>query len=93
LTSLFAGFDDLGVDFLPRLVDDLFDAPGMNAPVRDQFLERQARDLSAHRVEAGYDDGIRGVVDDDVHTSRELERANVPTFAADDAPLHLVVRQ
>ena len=88
-----AQLDDLGVDFLPRLGDDLLDPPRMNAPVADQLLEREPRDLAADRIEAGHDHGVRRVVDDDVDAGRELEGADVPALAADDSSLHLVVRQ
>ena len=81
------------VDFLARLVDDFLDAARMDASVGHELLERQARDLAAHRIEARDDDRVRRVVDDDVDAGRELERADVSAFAADDAALHLVVRQ
>ena len=67
--------------------------PGMDAAVGHELLEREPRDLAADRVEAGDDDGVRRVVDDDVDAGGELERADVAPLAADDAPLHLVVRQ
>ena len=67
--------------------------PGMDASVRHELLERQPRDLAADRIEAGHDDGVGRVVDDDVDAGGELERADVSAFAADDAALHLVVRQ
>ena len=84
---------DGGVDFLPRLLDHFLDAPRMDASVGDELRERDARDLAAHRIEARDHHRIRRIVDDDVDAGRELERANVSPFAADDPPLHLVVRQ
>src|ERR1051326_8107571 len=65
----------------------------MDAAVQDELLEREPSDLAANRVEAGHHDRIRRVVDDDVDSSRELEGSNVPPFSADDAPLHLVIRE
>jgi hypothetical protein len=38
--SLLAGLDDPGLDFLPRLVDDFLDAPGMDASVGNELLQR-----------------------------------------------------
>ena len=67
--------------------------PGMDASVGHELLEREPRDLAAHRIEARHDDRVGRVVDDDVDAGRELERANVSALAADDAPLHFVVRQ
>ena len=59
----------------------------------EQLLERQAGDLAADAVEAGEDDGVRRVVDDDVDAGEVLERADVAAFAADDAALHVVGRE
>jgi hypothetical protein len=88
---LLASLDDLRLDFLARFVDDFFDATWMNAAVRDQLLQREARHFTADRVETRHDDRIRRVVDDHVNTSRELERTDVSALASDDASLHLVV--
>ena len=65
----------------------------MDPAVGDQRLQRPPGDLAADRIEAGDDDRVRRVVDDDVHAGRQLERADVPPLAADDPPLHLVVGQ
>jgi hypothetical protein len=73
-----------------RLFDDVLDAARVDAAVGDELLEGDARRLAADRVEAGEDDGLGRVVDDDVDAGRLLERADVPPLAADDAALHLV---
>ena len=39
------------------------------------------------------DDGLGSVVDDDVDAGSGFDRADIATFAADDAAFHLVVRQ
>jgi hypothetical protein len=65
----------------------------MDAAVRDQPLERDARDFAADRVEAGKHHGLRRVVDDQVDAGRGFERADVPALTADNAALHFVVRQ
>ena len=90
---LFARLDDLRIDLLARPVHHFLDAPGVNAPVGDELLQRQPCHLAADRIEAGDHDGVRGVVDDDVHSGGQLERADVPAFATDDPALHLVVRE
>src|SRR2546423_5904899 len=90
---LLTGFDNRGVDFLARFVDDFLDTTGMNAAVRDKLFQRQARDLAPNGIEAGDNDGVRRVIDDDVDAGGELERANVPPFAADDSAFHFIVRQ
>ena len=72
-------------------VDDLFDASRMDSTIGNQFFQRQSRDLPANGVEAGNDDGIRSVINDYVDARGELERANIPSFPANDASLHLIV--
>ncbi len=84
---------DALVELALDLLDHLFDARRMDAAVGDQPLERDAGDLAAEGVEAGEDDRLGGVVDDEVDAGRHLESADVAPFAADDAPLHLVTRQ
>src|SRR6266478_4208506 len=63
----------------------------MDSAVGDELFEGETRDFAAYRIEARHNDRIRRVVDDDVDSGGELERANVPALAADDAPLHLIV--
>ncbi len=88
--GLLAGAHDLLLDLLLGLPVALLDARRVNAPVGDQPLERQPRDLAAHAVEAREQDGARRVVDDHVDAREVLERADVASLAADDAALHLV---
>ena len=66
---------------------------GWMRPSCEQLLERHAGDLAAHAVEAGQDDRVRRVVDDEVDAGEVLERADVAALAADDAALHVVGRQ
>ena len=82
-----------GVDFLTRFFDHLLDASGMNAPVQNQLLQRNSRHLAADRIKAREDDCFRRVVDDEVNARRRFQRADVASLAADDAALHVVVRQ
>ena len=91
--GLLARLADDEVDLGARLVDDLLDAAGVDAAVLDELGEREAGDLAADRVEAAEDDGLRGVVDDQVDAGRLLEGADVAALAADDPALHLVVGQ
>ena len=81
------------VDLCARAADGLLDARGMDAAVDEQPLEGALRDLAADRVEARDHDGLGGVVDDHVDAGERLEGANVATFAADDATLHVVARE
>ena len=89
----FAGFFADLVDFLLGLAHDFFDARGMDSTVGDQRTDRQARDFAAYRVEARDGDGFGGVIDDDVDAGGGFERADVATFATDEAALQVVGRQ
>ena len=65
----------------------------MDAAVRDQPLDRLPCDFAAEWIEAGEDDGARRVVHDQLDAGGDLERADVASFAADDAPLQVVARE
>src|SRR4030081_1375050 len=71
------------------LLDDFLDPRRMDAPVRDQALDRLTRDLASERIEAREDDGARRVVDDELDAGRGFEGADVAAFPADDAPLEV----
>ncbi len=65
----------------------------MDAAIGDQPFQGKPGHLAAHRVEAGDDHGLRGVVDDQVDAGGRLDGADVAPFAADDPSLHLIGRQ
>src|SRR5256885_9207071 len=75
------------------LFRSLLDAGGMDAAVLHQALEGDPGDLAADRIEAGEDDRFRRVVDDEIDAGGQLERADVASFASDDAALHFLVRE
>ena len=56
-------------------------------------MQCDARDFAANRVVARNYDRLRSVVDDDIDAGGGLDRADIASFAADDAALHLVVGQ
>ena len=85
-----AHLDDLLLDLLLHLGHDLLDACGVDAAVGHQLVQRQARDLAAHGVEAAQNDGLGRVVHDDLDARGGFERTDVAALAADDAALHLV---
>ncbi len=74
---------------LVRLLDPL----RVDAAVEDQPLQGQPADLAPHRVEAGQQDRLRRVVDDQVDPGDRLEGADVAALAADDPALHVIARQ
>ena len=75
------------------LLHDLFDSRRMNTAVGNQSLDSQFGYFAPVRIEAGQDNRTGRVVDDEVDTGGQLERADVPTLAADDAALEVVARQ
>jgi len=91
--NLFADFPDLLEHLLTRLGDHFLDAAGVDPPVADQLLQRGAGDLPPHRIEAGDDDRLGGVVDDDVDAGGQFEGADVASLAPDDPALHVVARE
>ena len=61
--------------------------------MRPSAMRRSREDagyLAAHGIEAGDDDRLGSIVDDDVYAGEGLEGADVAALAADDAALHLV---
>ncbi len=75
------------------LFRDLLDARRVNAAVQDQTLNGKLGDLPAERVIAGKDHGLGRIVDDKIDAGGCLERADVPSLAADDPAFHFVVGQ
>ena len=84
---------DLLVGFFLDLLNDLLDARRVDASVGNELLDRLLRDLPPVGIESREDDGAWRVVDDQVDAGGELERADVASFAADDAALEIVARQ
>ena len=91
--GVLAGPADLALDLLLGPVVGLLDAGRVDAAVGDQLLQGEAADLAPDRVEAGQQDRLGGVVDDQVDAGDRLEGPDVAALAADDAALHVVRRQ
>ena len=83
---------DHELDLGAGLGDDFLDAARVDPAVGHQLREGDAGHLPADRVEAGEDDGLGRVVDDQVDARRLLEGPDVAALAADDPALHLVRR-
>ena len=98
---MYVGLEDgalaLGLDgrvHLPLgLLHHLLNAGGVDTAVQNKLLQGQTGNLPADRVKAGDGDGLRRVVDDEVHAGQGLQRADVAALPADDTALHLVVGQ
>ena len=77
---------DDALDLATRLRHHLLDARRVDAPIQDELGQRVARDLAADGIEAGEDDSLWRVVDDEVYAGRAFQRADVAPLAPDDAP-------
>ncbi len=86
-----ARLDDFFLHLAAHFGHYLLDAGRVYAAVHHQLVERQARYLAAHRVEAAQDDGLRGVVHYDFDTGGGLKGTDVASLAAYDFTLYLVV--
>src|SRR5207253_2207859 len=65
-------------------------APISAAAIDEEMIEGHPGHFAANRVETAEDDGLRGVVDDQVDPGGMFQRSDIPTFPTDDAALHLV---
>ena len=90
---LFAFLLDDRVDFLGRLFDHFLDPRRMDAAVYNELFERDTRDLSSDRIEAGQDDRLRCVVDDQIYAGERFDGSDVAALSADDASLHFIIRE
>src|SRR5215469_2985579 len=86
-----AGFTDRLLNFLFGLADHFLDTARMDAAVRDEALETDARDLAPDWVVTGDNHRLGRVIDDDVDAGGRLDRADIAALEANDATLHLVV--
>src|SRR6266567_3661450 len=80
------------INFLARLGNHVFDARRVDTPIEDQAGQSQASHFAPHGVEAGKNHCFGCVVNDQVNARGGFERADIATFTANDAPLHLVIR-
>ena len=88
--GLLADLTDLDVKFLLALLDDVLNAGGMDTAVGNEALQGHLGDLALERRKGRQDDGLGGVVDDEVDAGGGFQGADVAAFAADDAALHFL---
>ena len=72
-SGLSSSFLDLLIDVLLGFVVHLLDASGMDAPISDEVLHRNACDLATHGVVRGNGNALRGIVDDEIRSRDLLE--------------------
>ena len=89
--GLLPGFPDLRFQILLSFFYSFFDSRRMDAPVKNQFFQRESCDFASDRVETRQNDSFRRIVDDELDARERFERADVASFASDDTALHFVV--
>ena len=72
---------------MAALFHRFLNAGGVDAAVADQAFQGHAGHLAAGLVEGGQGNGLRGIVDDQVHTGGGFQRTDVAALTADDAAL------
>ena len=65
----------------------------MNAAVLNEPTHGFPSNFPSDRIKSREDHGSRGVIDQDCHARRSLERAYVAAFATDDAALDVIAGQ
>lgn len=65
----------------------------MDAAILDQTFQSHLGHLTTQGAVGGQDDGLRRVVDDEVHTGRGFQRTDVAPFTTDDASFHVLAGQ
>ena len=71
--GLLAGLADAGLDLFRDFFDHLFNAGRVDAAVGNELLQGLPGDFPPYRIEAGENDRLRGVVDDQVNEELLLE--------------------
>ena len=90
---LLAHFAHMGIHLLLALLHHVLNAGRMNAAVLNKPLESHLRDLTAQRAVRGKNDGLRSVIDNEVHAGGRLKGAYITPFTADYAAFHVLARQ
>ena len=84
---------DDGVHLAAGLLHHLLNVGGVDAAVGNELLQGNPGHLTADGLKAGDRNGLRGVIDDEIHTGESLNGADIAAFTADDTALHLVIGQ
>ena len=65
----------------------------MNTSVNNQLFKSKSCNFAAYRVKSRQYNRLRSIVNYKVDTRKSFYRANISSFASDNAPLHLIIRQ
>ena len=77
----------------PGFLHHLLNVGGVDAPVRNQPFQGNPGNLPAHRLKAGDGNGLRRVVNNQIHAGEGFNGADVASFPPNDASFHLIVGQ
>ena len=86
LTSL----TDRVFNFTFSFFDDLLNTARINASIRDQALERDARNFSSNGTMTRNQHRLWSIINHQIDPSRSLKRSDVASFTANNTTLHIV---
>ena len=90
---LLSGLPHGNIKLFLHLLNNLFNPGRMYSAVHDQSFQCQPGHFPPHRIKAGKNDRLRGVVNYDIDTGCRLNGTDVPAFPADNPALHLLIGQ
>ena len=89
--STFTCLDDLLLHLFGDFSHHFLDTCRVDTTVLHQLVEREARYLTAYRIESRESDCFWGVVHYDFNTSSSLKGTDITSFTTNDTSLHLVI--
>ena len=91
--STFAVLFNLGLNFTLRFFNHFFDSCWMNTSILNQAFQCSAGNLSLHSIMAGKGDCFRCIVNNQIHTGKGFQCADISSFTTDNAAFHFIVWQ
>ena len=88
--GLLTRFKDLFLNILLCLLYDLLDPRRMDPSIEDKPFQGEAGNLSPHRIETAQGHRFGRIIHDKVDPCEGLKGTDVPSFPANNSPLHFV---
>ena len=89
--STLTRLDDFIVQLLLHLSYYFLNTGRVNTSVADQLVQCQTTGLTAYRVKAADDNGLRRIVNHDLNATGCFQGTDITTFTTDDTALDVVV--
>ena len=90
---LFAGFLNLLLNLFLCLFNHFLNAGRMNTTIINQFFQSETGNLAAYRIEAGNNNSLRSIIDNQIDAGKGFQSTDVTAFTTDNASLHLITRE